>query len=257
MTTDPESTSLATPKPVRRNRRRLGCVIVIMAVVMIALLVAGIGRSRWLSKPAYWTRNQKLMVSVEQTELIDTADRAFNRILSELSDSQGYKPTGKPDLGVRLIELRIDEANAWLATRLNDWLVNRQRKLPAGLSQPMITTDGGSLIAAFHYRNKEIDQVFGVRLSLNILETGQGVLSVDGIYGGRLWLPTGQVLKRLPILSQNGSKSQIVAVLLGEQPFDPILPIDGARRARILEMRVTERGVGLVVQAEPNGAPEE
>ena len=235
----------------------MGCLFVLLLFALVALAAWGIGRKLWRSEPAYWARNQAAIAGTDQTRLIDAADRAFNRILGELSDSRGYQPTGNGGdaLGVRTITLNFDEANAWLATRLNDWLANQKRELPAGLSKPMLASSGDSLVAAFHYKNNDIDQVFSVFLSLKFLDYGQAMLSIDGIRGGRLPLPTGSVLKRLPggAADDGVQHSQITAVLLGQQPFDPVLPIDGTRQARIIGMRVDDKSVGLTVRAEPTG----
>ena len=115
----------------------------------------------------------------------------------------------------------------------------------------MLASDDGQLIAAFGYKKDGIDQVFSVGLSLRFLDDGRATLSVDGIWGGRLALPVGQVIDRLPLRGDDG-ESRAVAVLMGQEAFEPILPIDGARRARIIGMEVDATGVGLVVQAEPN-----
>ncbi len=117
----------------------------------------------------------------------------------------------------------------------------------------MLTGDGESLVAAFRYQNQaqQIDQVFSVLMSLRFLEDGRATLQVDRIYGGRLWLPTDAVMGQLSGLAgENESRSHIIAVLLGQESFDPILPIDGTRRARIVGMDVDEHGVSLTVRAE-------
>ncbi len=236
----------------------MGCLFVLLLFAMIAVAAVGIGRRLWRSEPAYWIGNRAAIAQTDPAVLVDAADRAFNRILGELSDSRGYQPTGisgGDTLGVRTITLNFDEANAWLATRLNDWLANQKRELPAGLSKPMLASEGDSLVAAFHYQNNDIDQVFSVLLSLAFLDDGRAVLSIDGIRGGRLPLPTGSVIKRLPGGTEAGDahRSRAVAVLLGQQPFDPVLPIDGTRQARIIGMRVDDKSVSLTVRAEPTG----
>ncbi len=258
MTTDP--TPFGTSKPARRARRRFGCVIAVMVVVIVTLLAVGVGRHLWLTEPGYWIRNEAFIQYTSEVKLDGLADRAFNRVLSELSSSRGYqsggsgqwRPVGEGVLGVRTIRLSFDEANAWLAKRLDDWLVNQKRQLPAGLSGPMLASDSGRLVVAFRYRNEEVDQVFSVLMSLEFLDDGRATLSIDGVRGGRLPLPTGSVLKQLP--GSGGDDSQAMAVLLGQRPFDPVLPIDGSRRARIIGLVVDDQGVGLVVQAELNGS---
>lgn len=234
--------------------------IVLILLVLIGFLAFAYGRHLWRSEPAYWIQNQAFTANTSDVAMTDMADRAFNRILSELAYSRGYQPvdtgagdtTGKQSLGVRTIRLGYEEANAWLATRLDDWMVNQGRELPAGISRPMLASNGDSLVAAFRYQNQEINQVFSVLLSLEFLDNGKAKLSVDGVRGGRLPLPTRTVLDQLPgVNKDDAQRSQTVAVLLGQQSFDPILPIDGTRQARIIGMQVDDQGVSLVVRAEP------
>lgn len=248
------------PRP-RRLRRRLGCAAIVLGLLIVLGLILFVsGRSLWRSEPAYWTANQSFIANTSEVELTDLADRAFNRILSELSYSRGYHQvdTGaggsatKQSLGTRTIRLGFEEANAWLATRLDDWLVNQKRELPAGITGPMLASAGSSLAAVFRYKSPEVDQVFSIFMSLEFLDNGQAMLSVDGVRGGRLPLPTKTVLGQLPGVNEDDAqRSQTIAVLLGQQSFDPVLPIDGTRQARIIGMKVKEDGLYLVVQAEP------
>ena len=241
----------------QRLRKRLGCIaIVLLSLVLFAALALVIGRHLWASEPAYWTQNQSYIAQTDPDRLTDVADRAFNRILSELSNSQGYKTdpndTDPRAMGVRSIRLDFDEANAWLATRLDDWLANQKRRMPDGVSDPMLQAQGDLLVAAFRYRNRDVDQVFSVLLSMTFLDNGQAVLSIDGLRGGRLPLPTSTLLDKLPRhAGEDARGTHTLAVLLGEAPFDPILPIDGDRQARIIDMRVDPQSVSLIVQAEP------
>ena len=246
MTTDLHATSAT--KPARRKRWVIGCLTATACLILAAVVLAGIGRGLWQREPGYWIRNREFVQQASETELHGMADGAFNRVLGELSSSRGYRSVGDDTLGVRTIRLSFDEANAWLASRLDDWLVNQKRSLPAGLSDPMLTSESGRLVVAFRYKNGDVDQVFSVLMSLKFLKDGRATLSIDGVRGGRLPLPADSVLKHLP----GGESSQVVAVLLGQKPFDPILPIDGSRRARIIGLEVDDRSVGLVVQAEKN-----
>lgn len=240
-----------------KAKRLLGCsAIVLMVLVLLVLGTVGVVRHLWHSEPGYWTANQAY-TSGDRSALTDEADRAFNRVMSELSNDSGYRPQpGENDpgaYGVRTIRLSFDEANAWLATRLNDWLVNQHRELPAGVSEPMLTSDGDSLIAAFRYRNagKQIDQVFSVWLDMKFLDDGRATLHIEGVRGGRMPLPTKMVLEKLPSATgAHAHRSDVIAVLLGQEAFDPVLPIDGSRQARIIGMSVDKDSVSLKLRAE-------
>jgi len=246
-------------KPGRRKHWAIGCLAAVLLLIAIVGVGYLVGKRLWQTKPTYWETNRAFVQATPPETLEVLADNAFNRILSELSQSRGYAPQGIPNwqpisddaLGVRVIRMTFDEANAWLAERLDDWLEQQERDMPAGLSNPMLASDDGRLIAAFRIERSDIDQIISVALSMKFLDNGQATMSIDHIWGGSLSIPVGMVMDRLPGGAGN-QDSQAVAVLMGQQAFDPILPIDGARRARIIGIEVDETGVGLVVQAEPN-----
>jgi hypothetical protein len=229
-----------------------------MFVVTMLIAAVGIGRGLWHSEPKYWVLNQYFLEVTPQAQLTDMADRAFNRVLGELSQSSGYKPVDpRPGhaSGVRTIRLEFDEANAWLDQRLNDWLKNQGHRLPAGLSDPMLASNAGRLVVAFRYESDEIDKVFSVLLLLDVLDDGQAVLTIDGVRAGRLPIPVDTAMKQLPNASdgESGGQPDLFDTLMGGRPFDPILPIDGTRHARIIGLDVDDTGLMLTVRAEPNG----
>lgn len=254
--TQTPSPKAETKKPGRRNRWLMGCGALLLVLVLIAVTAGLIGRHLWQSEPAYWTRHQVFITETDVPTQQRVADDAFNRVMSELSYSRGYRPAGSgeqtdPDnLGVRTIRLGFEEANAWLAQSLGAWLENRGQQMPAGISNPMLAAEGGDLVAAFRYQKGEVDQVFSVLLMLEFESDGRAVLSINGLRGGRLPLPTQSILDRLPDVAGEAEHSRAIKVLMGEQPFDPILPIDGTRQARIIGMRVDDEGVELTLQAE-------
>lgn len=251
-----ENPKAEAKKPGRRKRWLLGCGTLLLLVVLVVVSLVLIGRHLWRSEPAYWTQHTAFLADTDVPTQRRMADDAFNRVMSELSYAKGYKPvqTGEkvdPDsLGVRTIRLGFEEANAWLAQSLNAWLENRGQRMPAGISDPMLASEGDDLVAAFRYHKGEVDQVFSVLLMLEFQPNGQAVLSINGLRGGRLPLPTGSILERLPDVAGAAEHSRAIKVLMGEQPFDPILPIDGTRQARIIGMRVDDEGVELTLRAE-------
>ena len=243
----------------RRSLKRIGCAATAIFVVTMLIAAIGIGRGLWHSEPKYWVMNQYFLELTPQAKLSNMADRAFNRVLGELSQSSGYKPvdpTHAPQgYGVRTIRLEFDEANAWLDQRLNDWLKNQGHRLPAGLSGPMLASNGERLVVAFRYESDEIDKVFSVLLLLDILDDGRAVLTIDGVRAGRLPIPVDTAMKQLPNAGdgKSGDQPDLFDTLMSGRPFEPILPIDGTRHARIIGLAVDDTGLMLTVRAEPNG----
>jgi len=247
----------------RRSLRRFGCAAVVMLMVTMLLAAVGIGRGLWQDEPKYWKWNQYFLEQTPQVELADMADRAFNRVLGELSQSRGYRPATQMESDppaeevprVRTIRLNFDQVNAWLDQRFAGWMENQQRQLPRGVSSPMLSSHAGRLVVAFRYESEEITQVFSVFLSLTPLDDGQATLQIQGVRGGRLPIPVGMALDQLPAADDESGEdpSGLLGVVLGGHPFDPILPIDGTRHARIIGLSVDETTMSLTVRAEANG----
>lgn len=234
----------------------------------MALVLIGIGVKLWHAQPGYWVRNQYFLEQTSKARLTDLADQAFNRFVGELSDSRGYRggrghppnDTGQgaatsDGLKVRTIRLSFNEANAWLDQRLGDWLVNQNKSLPAGLSSPMLAGEDGRLVLAVRVKQAQFDKVVSVAMSLGFTDDGRAVLVLQGAKVGRLPLPMRTLLNRFATSqdAEGTAKSQVLAFLQAQEPFDPILPIDGTRRARIIGLEMDDQGLSLTVQAESNG----
>jgi len=251
--------------PRRRSLKRVGCVGVLLLVVTILIAAVGIGRSLWQSEPKYWVLNQWFLEQTPQPELAGMADRVFNRALSELSGSSGYKPVEQSgdhpssDDAPRVRTIRVDfnEANAWLDQKLGDWMLNQGRTMPPGVSTPMIASHGDQLAIAFRYESEEIAKVFSVFLSLKFVEDEQATLQIEGVRGGRLPIPVDMVIDQLPSAEGDDYNASpgppgLLGMLLEGRPFDPILPIDGTRQARIIGLSVDDTGLMLTLEAEPS-----
>ncbi len=251
------------PRPEKKSFKRFGCTASVMLLVTMLIVLLGIGRSMWDSEPDYWVLNQRFLTQTPTDKLTGLADQAFNRFVAELSESRGYRHVGNDNgqvasagvTGVRTIRLSFDETNAWLNQRLDDWLVNRGKQLPAGISEPMLAGRDGKLVVAVRVKREELDTVVSVIVSLRFTDDGRAVLVLDGGYIGRLPLPVKTFLDRFST-TQEGTDTrlaQAIAFFQAQEPFDPILPIDGSRRARIIGLEVGEEGLSLTLQAEPNG----
>ncbi len=96
------------PTTKRKLKRWLGCAgVVLMVIVLLAIGSLWLGRHLWQSEPDYWTANQ-VYAATDINGLTDTADRAFNRVLSELSNSHGYKrATTRPILTISALARSI------------------------------------------------------------------------------------------------------------------------------------------------------
>ncbi len=236
-----------------RSRHRTGCLLIILINVLLLALLGMLAWNRWHSEPDYWAVNRARLQGQAPEQLTDSADRLFNRLLTELSDPQGYQPEPNgpaESLGVREVRIPFDEANAWLATRLGDWLANQQIELPPELDSLLVAEHDNRLVLAGRVRRDGNSQILSIAISPRFLENGQAVLEIDKVYVGRLPLPVGMVLNRLPEDPGVPELNRGLRIIKHGLPFDAIFPIDRSRRARIVGIQIDNTGTTLTIRAE-------
>ncbi|GAB4108779.1 MAG: hypothetical protein Kow00105_16570 [Phycisphaeraceae bacterium] len=221
--------------------------------VLLLGLLGVLAWNRWHSEPDYWTVNLARLQAQAPEQLTDTADRLFNRLLTELSDPQGYQPEpngSAKSLGVREVRIPFDQANAWLATRFGDWLANQQIELPPELDSLLVAEHDNRLVLAGRIRRDGINQILSIVVSPRFLENGQAVLEIDKVYAGRLPLPVGVIMNRIPENPGIPELARGIRIIKQGMPFDAVCPIDHTRRARIVGLNIEETGMTLTIRAE-------
>ena len=226
----------STPPPRRKPRHRwlIGCAAVAVILLASCLITATIAGRMWSSEPDHWRAHERFVTETSDGDLERLAADLQNRVPSELSE-----PSDAP----RVITLKLDEANAWLDQRLDDWLAYQGTSLPPGVSQPMLATEGNLIIFAFRIEAERAEQIVSVYFKLAFEPDGEARLLVDRVELGRLSVPAST----LAGLMEGTDAGEAAAVLRGERGFDPVGPIDATRQARLLGVEVQEDRLELEV----------
>lgn len=256
------ATEQAAAGPPRRSLgRRLARIASVLLLTLIAAVsVAGIiGYWMWQGVPDYWEEAQRLYENPESAEADEMAEELENRTSRELSSVSPRPRTGDDATPpTRTLHLSYQRMNAWLARRLELWLANQDLALPEAIERPMVTrTGGGELVLAFRARLPELEQVMSIVFDVEVLEDGQARLHWRRTLVGRLPLPSQWVREQVvEHMAEQGAAEQrprgMMALrdVLDGEPFDPLIPVDGTRHARVIGVSVGESGVDLTLRIE-------
>jgi hypothetical protein len=233
--------------PLRRNKAA-----VIVALVMIGLCVGGLGVAAvlWNAEPTYWEQSRQIINTSAPQKLREMAEQAEYRVLPEWS-----APIGMSD-GVRTISVSFDEANAWLAMRLNDYLRNQGASKPQGVGDVIVTGRDGALVVAFDYDTPRLQQIVSVFLRFTAMRPGEpeSFLVIDSVTAGRLPLPMEQLAQMFvdpqDPTTDPGMQALMDHVIAGRPVGPIILPVDDQREAILQSVSVRDDGVDVAVKVQ-------
>ncbi len=228
----------------RRSRKRqqkwtlciaIGAATMLVTVIAVVFVVSSIVHAT----PGWWSPPDRR----------DPATRALaidvERRLSEtLTD---IRPHGE-EWSVRLTS---DEASAWIAVRLPQWLRAEGIAWPlAGRDFDLAFTPTGARFAAPIEETEPGDRprIATAEVSFTVDGAGGVFTALEGVSLGRLALPTGWARGHLLAAAQQASVDPLTvsALLSGERPLrDAVIPIDAHRRVRILEVIGADDAVTL------------
>ncbi len=244
--------------------------VVIVALLAIAAVALGFFLLR--SEPAHWQRHQQRRAATPQTQRVEQAQQLEARFTALLSYTN---PAGDPGitfvsptaqdagvsqdgLGVRRIQLTSDEVNAWLETRLPEWLENQGVTLPVEVKEPMFAAQNGLVILAFRYESDNVSQIVSMSFRPELVGQDQNnrqlVFALAGVQGGKLPLPSGSLVSRLETQAAEAKNEALkrVSDALAGRPFDPVMPMaDGKRTVRLIDFDLGEEESSLTVRLDP------
>ena len=153
---------------------------IIILAICIALLTCGAGIVAWLSRqPQTWYAQQNIITP----ELETLTERAEYRLTEEFHKIRPEDETWK---------LRINDAliNAWLATRLEDWLTHEQdAEMPPEIHDPQVhVTPEGVWFAAMVEIEQDDPRPIALQLAMRI-EDGMFVVEPVAIRLGKVPIP--------------------------------------------------------------------
>lgn len=225
------------PRPtrtIRRARRWLVLLGVGLVLAASVLAVVAVGLARMA--PPWWRT-----VRPDDPAAAEAAESVENDIVNA-----AYRV--RPELGEAwAVALRARDANAWLNTRLEQWLVNADPEFvwPDELHDLQVEFDAGRVHIGVSVRDGERSQFFSATLRPEIREDGSLWAPVESMFLGRLPIPTTWVVERagehwpaaLPSrVFDAPAAPTLLAVLSGEAPLrrDPSIDLGDGRWVRLV-----------------------
>lgn len=246
------ATRSPTPRsPLRRLLKVLG------AIVVVFILAAGIGMFySWRlanQAPEWWH-------PVNPSDpAVDRAARSVENTITDQLHRARPAPTNGAAPSTWTITIKDDEANAWLAARLKEWMLNRHDSLswPAGASEPQVSFQDGIAMLGLEFTDPRSSKQRVVAAGLAPQIDEQGLwLRLESFSIGRLMLPgsaateAGSMLEdRLPAsVKENPDAKAFIEALSGKRPLvrEAIMKLSDGRRVQL--MRITPRAGELEIE---------
>lgn len=234
------------PKPMRFLLTRIIVFIlglaVVAAVVVYALLSA---------EPDHWKQNlhfRDITPRAQREALAESVQQRVFNALASLSDGRQQQVT---------IRVSVDEANAWLETRLPGWLTNQNIAMPDAIGDPMIAVSDDRLVTAFEYRSQQVNQIVSMTFDAKVVAPGQARLRLFNIRAGRLALPLQTLLDELRSRGGDDQRlNELTSVCEGE-PFDANWTSQDGAVCQLVGLDLHDDAVDLTFAARrpPNATP--
>ena len=222
------------PQTEQRRRFRPLVILATVAVVLVVLVTAGgvtAWRLTWL-EPAWWPAD---VAANEQTEAL--ADRVEYRLAEE-----AHKV--RPDDAPWRLRVREDQVNAWLTTRLPEWLAHSESvDWPSSLGTPRVRFADGRVSIGLEFDDHGRPRYLVADLAPQILD-GRLSLTLNGVSLGRLWVPGASVqslIERYRDVVPEGfiddpAVRRILDMLGNEQRFEPSFDLTDGRKVRLVDV---------------------
>lgn len=254
----PKATRKAAPAPRSPLRRLLRMLGVLMFVFLLAIGGSVFYSWRLASQPPEWWS------PVDAADpRVDRAARSVENGVTDQLHRLRPAPTPGETGGMQgqtwKIIIKEADANAWLAARLQDWLLNRNERLawPANASQPQVAFEDGIMRLGFEVTEDGKGRVISAALAPTIDEQGALWLRLETLSIGRFPLPGSAVAEaggamiesRLPPEMQgNEDTKNFIQALAGKQALtrEAVAKLSDGRKVRI--MRITPREGELEVE---------
>lgn len=265
--------------------RRAGLVI---AIVLLVSLGGGVwwGYDRLHSVPGYWAALDRFEAAHSDAQLNRMGQAVRNRLIRDLTHSGESSAIRGHVSDTRRIRLPVDQLNAWLAKRLDDWLANQNRAMPAAIGRVMVATRDDRPIIAFAYypsrghapaterppnddhtndrsaqpapsddagdSDREQPWIVSLELNPSIDAQGKARVPLTGVWLGQMPVPRQWILdrlkRRLDAIDASESARRVVRILKGER-FEPRWRID-SRAARLVGVEVSQNAMTFTIQHE-------
>lgn len=222
----------------------------LFAVCFVLMVIGALVVWRLTRTPPHWYAPP----NANDAAVVDLADQVEYRLLEEF---QKIRDTPEP----WRLRIREEQINAWLATRLMDWIAHHEDLTwPEDLDLPQIRfqPDGISLAVSIEALGGNTVVVTRV---MPHFDGGDLFVELDHYSVGRLSLP-GESTNHLAKLIDRyaGSTAMddpgaqlLVRLFKGEERIDPVLTLADSRRVRLTNLQLESGSVVLTAHTLPPG----
>lgn len=257
-------TETTTPAPAKK-KRRFGCLSILLTLAALALLAAAVAFYLARSAPEQWTKVNTMLDGLSAEQKRQRADAIETLFISGTGLESKDDLDIKPDIDLeqernrvfeKTIVLPVDDANIWLATKLEDYLEQQNAQLPPGLSQPRVWIENGDLVLSARAAFEGIDGVINLSLAGQMMDDGKLRLRVTRLRSGKLPLPRGVIVDRIRA-GAGDPHNEVVRHILDafkETVIDPAwtAPADETRQVRVTGFDIHPDRVELRIRNSPN-----
>jgi hypothetical protein len=220
----------------------IGLVIVLGACVSAAIVVMLLSQA-----PAWWRTTQP-----DHPETIRAGEEVENGIVNVMYDVR------ESPAAPWTVTLHAADANAWLNTRLAQWLANSDAEFewPREIENLQVQFDDGLIQIGVQFSSGSREQILSATLRPEFHEDGSLWVAARSISLGRLPIPAGWIVERAGSIAEgvvparvleDPATMHVLRALAGECPLDkePVIELGDGRRVRLLRL-AAERGRLLV-----------
>lgn len=210
--------------------------LVAIGLMTVACMGVLVTYGLWRAEPAVWRDAQMRLSRIDPEQLALDATDLEQRVVRLVGSINGQQT----------LLISADDANAWLRTRLRDWLLNRQTDgkrpwLPQSVEAPIVSIDGRRVIVALRCASDELTQVFSAEFDVEPQPDGSVIVRLLTVRGGQLPLPIGTALKQAGLASAPWAESFRDAIdqLRRGVTIGPSIPIgdpNGDRQVTLLNV---------------------
>ncbi|MBK7403239.1 MAG: hypothetical protein IPJ41_01065 [Phycisphaerales bacterium] len=244
------SASARHRNPRRRARRWIVGLGVLVVTGACTLLLVGIALSA--AAPDWWRQPDPTNPrTIQKAEDVETG--VVNVIYEVRDDPQA--PWS--------VTLRAPDANAWLNTRLEQWLANADAEFdwPSELESLQVEFDDGLIQVGVEVRDGDKSRILSATLRPSLHEDGSLWVLAETIRVGRLPIPAGWLADRAGAIAtelaprrfvETPEVDRLLRALIGDRPLEaePIVELGDGRRVRLLGIETSHGKLRVTCRTE-------
>ncbi|MCH7545000.1 MAG: hypothetical protein IID30_01180 [Planctomycetes bacterium] len=182
-------------------------------------------------------------------KVLELADRVEFRLLEEF---QKIRPDPEP----WKLRVRENQLNAWLATKLQDWIAHKENLIwPEDLDMPQIRFEPDGISLAVAVESLGPSKIIVTRM-MPRFEGGELLVTVNRFSLGRLNIPGKPVERIAGLIDEYASSAEIddpvaflfLRMLRGDEHIDPVLDLADSRRVRLTNLELENGSVILTAK---------